>query len=451
MEAKIIVDILKEVKNKSSQLEYEEKIFNILEGDIGTYLKQEFEKQLNYKASQEIEQRACPINVLRKIIDKLSKLYSSQVVRTTPNPTDQELMDSYSVDEYFSEANVAFNAFKRAGIEIYYNEAEREIEFRNIPTNLYIPYCASEIEVTDMTHFIKFFKDKFYIYSDEELICVSKDGEQLPTPTNGVNEYGIIPFAYISRSKYKVMPISDSDLYQMSLLFPVLLSDLNFSIKYMTNPIVYGVDLDTENLERNPNVFWSFKSLADGKTPSVGSITPTADIQGILANIKEQMSFWLETKNIKANAIGITSGDNASSGLALMIRNIDTTEDRKQQITYFRELECDFWERLAKIHNYLADIGAIDERRKFSSEFEVHVKYADQKPIEDRAQIVARLKEELAAGLISRKMAIQELNPDYDDEMVDELLIEIDNEMFSGNNQSQIDEPTADPQATIGI
>lgn len=437
MDSKLILDILTEVKNKKPQLEYEEKIFNILEGDVTTYLNKEFFRQLNEKAAQEIQQRSCPINVLRKIIDKLSKLYATPVVRYTSNPTDQELMDSYSVDEYFSEANTAFNAFKRAGIEIYYNENEREIEFRNIPTYLYVPYCASEIEVTDMTHLVKFFKDKFYIYSDEELICVSKDGEMLPSPTDGVNEYGVIPFAYISKSKYKIMPVSDSDLYQMSLLFPVLLSDLNFSIKYMTNPIVYGVDLDTENLERNPNVFWSFKSMEEGKTPSIGSITPTADIQGILSNIKEQMSFWLETKNIKANAIGITTGDNASSGLALMIRNIDTTEDRNQQITYFRELECDFWERLAKIHNYLADIGAIDERRKFSPEFEVTVKYADQKPLEDRSQVVARLKDELSAGLISRKMAIQELNPDYDSDQVDELLKEIDDEMFMNNDQSQ--------------
>jgi hypothetical protein len=48
-------------------------------------------------------------------------------------------------------------------------------------------------------------------------------------------------------------------------------------------------------------------------------------------------------------------------------------------------------------------------------------------------------------------MAIQELNPDYDDEMVDELLLEIDNEMFSGSNQPQGEAPGADTQDAVGM
>lgn len=434
MELKTMVDILREVKKNQPKFDHDEKIFNILEGDVGSYLAHEFQNQLkNPKTALEIEQRSCPINILRKIVDKLSKLYSTPVSRTAENSIDQELLESYSyrVDAYFSEANAAFNAYKRAGIEIYYDERLRQLGFRNVQTYLYMPYCDDEVNITRMTHYIKIFKDKYYIYSDDELICVSKDGQVMPSPTDGINEYGVIPFAYISRSKYRIMPTPDTDLYQMSLLFPVLLSDLNLSVKYMINPIVYGIDLDTENLERNPNVFWSFRTTEDGRTPTIGSITPTADIAGILSNIKEQMSFWLETKNIKANAIGIDSGDTHSSGLSLMIRNVDTTEDRNQQITYFQELEDDFWSKLAVIHNYLADIGAIDERRKFSADFAVNVKYADQKPLEDKLSLVQRLDLEIRRGLISRRAAIKELHPDYTNEVIDQMMQEMDGDAIS--------------------
>jgi hypothetical protein len=257
-----------------------------------------------------------------------------------------------------------------------------------------------------------------------------KSGNDLPINEN-INEYGVIPFSYIARSKYLLLPRSDSDMKQMSILFPTLLSDLNLSTKYIMNPIVYGVDVDCGNLQRNPNVFWSFKTLEEGKTPTIGSITPQSDIAGILNNVKEQMSFWLETKNIKADAIGISGNDASSSGLALMIRNIDTTEDRNQQIIYFKRLEQDFWKRLAKIHNYLASIGAIRERRQFTDDFEMIVKFPSQKPLEDRQQTVNRLKIEVDSGFTSRESAIKELNPDLTEEQIKDLIEDINEDFVS--------------------
>jgi hypothetical protein len=422
--------IIKYIRDNKDQLAYEQDIFEILEGDVGKFLKMALGEQLNPKAANEAMQRSCPINILRKIIDKLSKIYSQGVVRIASNPSDQELMDSYDVNDYFMEANHQFNAYKRAGIEIYHDSEEGKVSFRTIPTYLYLPYSSSTIDPMKMTEFIKFYEDKTLVYSDDELLAFDEFGNPIQLENGGVNEYGIIPFAYISRSKYLILPKSDSDMKQMSILFPVLLSDLNFSIKYLTNPIIYGVDVDCGNLQRNPNVFWSFKTIEDGKTPSIGSITPDADIKGILDNVKEQMSFWLETKNIKADAIGVGSSDQSQSGLALLIRNIDTTEDRNQQIIYFKKLEKDFWKRLAVIHNYLASIGAIEDRRTFSEDFDPIIKFPQQKPLEDRQQIVSRLKAELDAGFISRELAIKELNPEMDEEQIDELMEEIDEDVI---------------------
>ncbi|MGV8130656.1 MAG: hypothetical protein ACP5N7_00975 [Candidatus Pacearchaeota archaeon] len=423
--------IFRYIESKKVQLDYEEQIFEILEGDVSKYLNMALKNQLNEKAAEEAIQRSCPINILRKIVDKLSKIYSKGVLRIANNPNNQELVDKYSlvVDDFFTEANHQFNAYKRCGIEIYHDVDSEEIGFRTIPSYLYLVHSSDLVNPLKMTEFIKVFADKYLIYTDESLVAYDMNGSEVPTKSGGINEYGIIPFAYISRSKYKIMPISDSDMKQMSILFPTLLSDLNFSIKYLTNPIVYGVDVDCGNLVRNPNVFWSFKTLEDGKTPSIGSITPDADINGILSNVKEQMSFWLETKNIKADAIGIGTTDSSSSGLALLIRNIDTTEDRNQQITYFKKLEQDFWERLAKIHNYLADIGAIKDRRKFTEDFTVTVKFPMQKPIEDRQQMVERLKLEVDSGFNSRENAIKELNPDMPQEQIDDLLEDIDEDL----------------------
>lgn len=434
--------IFEYVAKCKGQLAYDEDIFNILEGDVGYYLGAALKEQLNEKAACEAMQRACPINILRKIIDKLSKIYSQGVTRIATNPSDQELVDSYDVNDYFMEANHQFNSYKRAGIEIYHDPDEQKVSFRNIPPQYYLPYSSSKIDPLKMTELIKIYEDMTMVYSDETLEAFDKEGNPILLPSGGINEYGIIPFSYITRSKYLIMPKSDTDMKQMSILFPVLLSDLNFSIKYLTNPIIYGVDVDCGNLQRNPNVFWSFKTIEEGKTPTIGSVTPDADIAGILNNVKEQMSFWLETKNIKADAIGVNNADQSQSGLALLIRNIDTTEDRNQQIIYFKKMEQDFWKRLAKIHNYLADIGAIEDRRKFSEDFEITVKFPMQKPLEDRSQTVTRLKEEVDAGFTSREMAIKELNPDLDEDQIDELLEEIDEDMIIDKKPTVPEKPT---------
>jgi hypothetical protein len=423
--------IIEHVKKNSERLKYDEDIFNILEGDVSSYLKQEFKVQLSEPASTEAMERSCPINILRKIIEKLSKIYSNGVIRTTENPSDQEIVDSYMVNDYFAEANSQFNAYKRCGIEIYHNEEEQKVDFRVIPPQLYLPYSDSVTNPLRMTKFIKLFDNKLVIYSDETLTVIDpKTGDMLPNPTEGVNEFGIIPFSYLTRSKYLLLPIPDTDTKQMSILFPLLLSDLNFAVKYLTNPIIYGVNVDCANLKRNPNVFWSFTTIEEGKTPSIGSITPDADLKGIMENIKEQMSFWLETKNIKSDTIGISSGDVNSSGLALMIRNIDTTEDRNQQIVYFKRMEQDFWHRLAKIHNYLASIGAISDRRQFSDDFKINVVFPSQKPLEDRSQAISRLIQEVNNGLVPRRAAIKELNPDLNDDQIEVILKEIEDDLI---------------------
>ena len=425
MEYKLVQEILKKARSYSPQLDYDHDIFNIMEGNLLQYLKEALECQLSDRAAKEAIDRCAPINILKKINDKLSKLYIDDVKRIAVDPANQYLVDYYSneVNEFFQEANLSFNSYKRCNIEIYYDDNEREVEFRVIPPHLYVPLALDPINPLRMTHLVKIFDDKYMIYNDEEIVTVDKNGSvkgSIP------NEYGKIPLAYISRSKYTLMPTEDTDSKQMAVLLPVLLSDLNFSIKYQTNPIVYGVDVDTENLERNPNVFWSFKSNIEGKTPSIGSISPNSDINGILSNIKEQMAFWLETKNIKANAIGISSGDQASSGLALMLRNIDTTEDRKQQVIYFRKFENEFWEVLSYVHNYLASIGAIDEKQMFTEETDVIVRYSDFKPIEERKDRVERLKSEVNAGFLTKEMAIRELNPDFSDEQVMEIINQSD-------------------------
>jgi len=420
--------LFQEIKKHELFIHHCFKIFEILEGDLLKYVKLELENQLSADSAREALQRCAPINILKKINDKLSKIYSLSVERKCTNSTDQELVDYYQkqgIDTIFAQCNFNYNSFKNSGVDLYYNESKRKIKFRVPPSHLFVVFGNDPFDPMEVTELAKVMSDgSIYFIDKENFVKLDKNGEVIQT---GENIYQVIPFEYISKSKNLLMPIQSSDDYSMTVLLPVLLSDLNFSAKYLSHPIVYGVDVNAENLKRSPNVFWKFATEIDGKTPQIGSITPEADLNGIMQNIKEQLAMWLESKNIKASAV--SGEDTSASGLALMIRNVDTSEDRKQQAVSFAEFERRFWQKLAVIHNYHASFGQLENNLKFSDEIEnINIIYPQQIPIEDTDAILDRIIKKKKEGFLTQKQALKELNPTKSDTEIEVLIEEIKEE-----------------------
>ena len=436
--------ILAYIKANSDRLKYNENIFEILEGDLLTTISKSLRQQLSEQSANEAIQRAAPINVLKKVVDKLSGLYKEAPTRMTESESDLELITNYtlkqSINAYFQDANEGFNSYKYSCIEMFF--ANQEINFRVIPSHQFLPYSDDPIDPLKVTAMIKFMGDyvtetgkktqRIHVYTDEEFVSITLDGDVVKEDmenNEGINPFGVIPFSYVARSRYLLVPIKDTDTLTMTVLFPVLLTDMNFSMKYMSNPIVYGVDIDGEDLKRNPNIFWNLKSTVDGKAPTVGVLKPESDLEGMLNVIKEQMVTWLESKNIKAGAIGVVTSDNAQSGIAMMLREMDTTNDMKKQSIFFQQFENDFWYKLSIIHNTLSESGQLKERTKFSKDgIEVSIRYSDFKPIEDRLEKVKRLKLEVDSGFYSKKRAIQDLNPFMEPKEIEEIIKELEDE-----------------------
>jgi hypothetical protein len=422
------------VKKLKPTLKHNSDLFEILEGNINKFIRKELEDQLSPKAAAEALERSAPINVLRKVNDKLSKIYTTPVLRNVPNSlVDNELVSLYEQDginEYLGDSNFNFNSYKYSGVEPYFDADEKKISMRVVPSHLFLAYGDNPRNPIEMTVWIKLFDEKMHLYSSDEFLSVTYDGKIVTEDvgdTEWLNQYGVIPFGYVSRSKYLIVPMPDSDSKKMAVLLPVLISDLNFSAKYLSHPIIYGINVESDNLQRSPNVFWQLATTDDGKNPSVGSITPQADLAGIMDSIKEQLAMWLETKNIKASTIGISTADNAASGIALMIRNIDTSEDRKQQTSFFTNFEKRLWYKIAKIHNYHAARGELIDNRQFTESIrDIEIVFGDQSPLEDPTTKVERLKIQVESKFMSRKEAMRELYPDKSEEAIEEMVMEID-------------------------
>lgn len=439
LERQMIAD---EYKYQCGKIEHNNVLFNIHEGDLLSYVLCDLKKQLSEKSFEQISHRVAPINVLKRLIDKLSKLYAKPPKRVISNEADKDLLDyyvnSYDLNTVGGMANAFFNLFKTSAFEPYvYNGVPK---LRTMPSDRFFVISTDKVNPLNPTHFVKIMgkintpgsyeRTLFYVYTDNEFLAMDDTGEILSDEmrrlgSDGTNPIGKIPFVYINRSRHELVPQIDTDTLCMTKLIPVLLSDINYAQMFQAFSIVYGINLDQEGLKMAPNAFWSLKSdpaFPEAK-PEVGVIKPQVDSDKSLASLKAQMALWMQTRNIKPGAMGDLTVENAASGIAKAIDEIDTSEDRAQQIPYFVEAEKQLWDlTINYLHPYWQQDPEFENKLSFSPGSMVTTTFQEQKPVIDQSKLIDDEIKKLNAGLQTKEGALKAIYPDYSDAQIEELL-----------------------------
>lgn len=416
-------------------------LFDIFEGNLRPYVENIMRSSLSSEYFEQIKHRIMPINVLRRIIDKLAKVYSSSPIRTTANK--QEVLDFYSmnfnVNQVMNSANEFSNLFKGYALEPFLRvdkySGEQVPSLRVLPFDRFFVIGEDLIDPLKPTIFVKLMgkvklhkteEMSFFAYTDDEFLAFTESGKiltQYLEQNEGVNVYGKIPFIYGNRSNYNIMPTQDTDVLEMAKLISVMLSDLAGMIMFSCFPINYGVDVDTTNLKMMPNSFWSFKSDPQSqKTPSIGTITPSAEVDKVLNFITSTMGAWLETKGIKVGGIGTLTGDNFASGISKIIDEMDTFEARKVEIQNFKVEEKELWKLVGVMHNTWVEQGMIKGQAQVEDNWNVDTQFDEPTPFIDRKSEVETIRMEVDGGFLDQKTAIMKLYPDLSEEQVDERM-----------------------------
>lgn len=443
--------LLADIQDKRKLLEHNEILFNIFEGELLCYIEADLQRELSLQSFDQARYRITPINLLKKIIDKLSKIYQEIPIRIVEegSNTDTELLTwyekSFRVNQKMNVSNEFFNLFKASLVQVYLWNGMPQI--RAIPNHKFIVHSYDRVDPTKPTHYTLIMGKRtsgtgeiieiYHTYTDEEFLVWSSRKEVLIEDMiafgnpEGINPFGKAPFVYTNRSANLLTPKPDSDTLRMTKIIPILISDLNYAVKFQSFSIMYSVDLDDENITMAPNAFWHFKSdPTKDKTPEIGSIKPQVDIPQVMELIQAELSLWLNSRGIKPGSIGTLTADNAASGIAKMLDEMDTTDERKKQVAIYTDAECEMWDLVANyMHPYWVKNQLIENRAMFTPSAEVVVRFAEQLPLLSRGDLVRDLKDEVEARFTSKHRAIKVLNPAMTDEQIDELIAEIDEEL----------------------
>lgn len=454
-----VEEMLEYISCHEDYIRNNDEALEIYEGDLEDKVLAVLSETLSPEYFRTIAPRCLPINFMPKMIDKMAQVYSVAPKRTSK--TEQNFITDYEkfldLDSEMSLADEYANLFKGYALEPFVAH-DGKPSIRSIPFNEFLVMGGDPTDRRRVTIFIKFMgcytktetcpKTRkttvrdcqwFIAYTDNQILAFDEDKDivnHVTEETNGANPIGIIPFIYGNRSKQRLLPTQDTDLVQMIKMFPVLFTDLGGAIMYQCFTIMYGIDVDTDQIKMSPNAFWDFKSQkSSDKKPEIGTIKPEAQVEKVLAFIATVMGAWAESKSIKVGSIGKMEGENAASGVSKMIDNMDTFEVRKKNIPFFRKEEKELWYLLARMNNHwltseevdlvlypISKVNEINVKKEFSIEFE------PPRPMENRGEVVDTQIKEINNNLTTIRRAIEKINPELDDKEIDVLMKEIEDE-----------------------
>lgn len=381
-------------------LETSEVLFEIYNNNLTKHLKNAVLAETKTEnAKNEIFARLNTTNILTKITNKLAKSYntivlrkfidSNEIVRSKVQESIDLLEEAYDIDYVMSLADILLNLNGTVLIEVLQDKINIIPAYKFIfNNNILVVFEEDYIKVVEGVVVQYFDLNKKYI--KEEIL-----------------EFN--PYIVANKSLFLAQPYPDYDTINMVLLLPLMLTDLNFALRFQSHSIIYGINIEANELALTPNSFWSFKSNDDNK-PEIGTINPTVDADKLLNSVKDQFLLWLDTKNIKINSIDGSS----LSGVAKAIDNASVDEQIKENQKIWKRIENLIWQLINNYHNidykYLPSILFID----------------NTKPLETNKERIENLLLLLNNKLKTKRQVLQELYSEYTNEEIDNLLAELE-------------------------
>lgn len=428
----------------------------LYEGAIRQHVEKRIKDEIKDQGQQrEIGRRILEIDIVKRIVDKISKAYCQNPMRNLVggNENDALMLEWYmkniNFDKIGQNIDKNFNNYKEALTQCIFHIKKQIPMVKLWEPSEYIVVTDDYQDETNPTIFVTYHgqsdqkEDLLFCTTDNEIWIQNIRGDLLTGEMNsidnldGINMYGKLPYIYAKKSNISVMPYPDESLISVATLFPMLCGDINYAIKYMSYAIIYGVNVKEEMIKRGPNAFFNLLPFDENSPnkPEVGVLKPDIDIKEVFDGIMMQLQLWLNSKGISASILGYNTSA-ISSGVAKMIDEADVSNMITQNQEVYRKFEKDIFDF---IMHYGHDLWKVNNpaipQGSFSADCYVDTIFPKVEVIKSRDEIIKEVSEELKIGLTSKKRAIKRLNPNMSEEEIEELIEEIAEEKIPETTQ----------------
>jgi len=484
-------DIAMYVQQNSDRVEFSNRLNLIdsgqLMGEIEKSLLNEFKPETVVKMIE----RVPAINLLTRIVDKLSRIYDEPISRSSGLDSDTSIIEFYetemNIDSKLAWANRVYNLHETVALEPYLS-MDSKPKIRVMSPDQFTVYSDDPTDPTNPTVFIKFMGDVesinkesrvnvngiftrpseksrvglFYVYSDTEFMVMDSDGTLRPDHTpqanlDGLNPLGMLPIVYVNKSHSRLLPIPNDDMLSNTVLIPKLLGDLNYAVKYLAHSLVVVKDMDLpDEVDRNPDAIWVMKSSSaeDGVKGSVEVVTPKIDIDAVIKLIQTTLATWLESMGIRPGTMGNSTGSSRTSALAKIVDEADATASRNAQINKFIWAEKELFKIIAARNENWIKIADFEGTASLSSSFELNTVFPEQKIFSSEKEKIEKATMLISAGLATQRQAIRLIYPTMTEKELDEWVMELEEDEPSNTIQvedgtdTQTGDQQKDPKST---
>ena len=407
-------DIKQQRKNKWKQERYE--ALDYYNGNTLEYTSKYFSTStLNKVVSGNI-------NISKRVIDRVSLVYMTPPIRTYTKE---------DIDLYFIEKDLKLQRLERitnlldavllkpcwrtkedgSGCIEYDIISDYEPIFGDDPLKpeAIVYPITSKATVLDSTPdlWVYWDRENTFTFDDTGRTYAEDDNPDM------INPYGVLPFVECFREGKPEFSYLDTnaskDLIATNLAINVAETNKNANVMFQSFGYLFvngaGIDKDTMQIGQD-------KINYLGVDGSISIVSPPNAIPALDESIQSSYKMLAQNYHLP---ISFVEGTTASSGVALKMRNIELTDDRKSDVTRWRDIEYKLFdlERLMIAVELGQDAGDLEDV-DFSESVEV---------LNDQEQR-DKWDWELDKGIIDLADILMAKNPDLNREEAEELLAE---------------------------
>ena len=350
------------------------------------------------------------VNITKRIINRISLVYMEAPIRTY---TKEDVTDYFSgKDHKLQRLERMTNLLDGVLIKPCWrikDDGSECIEYDIImdyepifDTDPLKPHAivypiAQKAEVLDTT------PEQFAYWDSENHFIFDKNGKMYTHDDNPdmVNPYGVLPFVECFRDGKPETDYLDTnastDLIQTNLAINVAETNKNANIMFQSFGYLFvngaGIDKDTMQIGQD-------KVNYLGVDGSISIVSPPNAVPALDESIQSSYKMLAQNYHLP---ISFVEGTTAASGVALKLRNTELTDDRKSDVTRWRDIEFKLFElerRIIAVEDG-KDAGDLEDV-DFSESVEV---------LNDQEQR-DKWEWELSKGLIDLADILMQKNPD---------------------------------------